>query len=101
MAARVGVEPTTLRLKAIDSINAPPCPTYMYIYVYIRIYIYIYIYIYVCIYVCMFVYIYAGERWDADKFIWGDRGERVKKPKRTLWKKILRYITQYYVSTLM
>jgi len=49
----------------------------------------------------MFVYIYAGERWDADKFIWGDRGERVKKPKRTLWKKILRYITQYYVSTLM
>ena len=27
MAARAGVEPTTLRLKAIDSIKAPPCPT--------------------------------------------------------------------------
>src|SRR6218665_3387683 len=27
MAARAGVEPTTLRLKAIDSTNAPPCPT--------------------------------------------------------------------------
>ena len=27
MAARVGVEPTTLRLKAIDSTKAPPCPT--------------------------------------------------------------------------
>src|SRR6218665_1758228 len=26
MAARAGVEPTTLRLKAIDSTNAPPCP---------------------------------------------------------------------------
>src|SRR6218665_1972529 len=25
MAARAGVEPTTLRLKAIDSTNAPPC----------------------------------------------------------------------------
>src|SRR6218665_2660813 len=28
MAARAGVEPTTLRLKAIDSTKAPPCPTY-------------------------------------------------------------------------
>ena len=27
MAARVGLEPTTLRLKGIDSINAPPRPT--------------------------------------------------------------------------
>src|SRR6218665_1747877 len=27
LAARAGVEPTTLRLKAIDSIKAPPCPT--------------------------------------------------------------------------
>src|SRR6218665_4076537 len=27
MAARAGVEPTTLRLKAIDSPKAPPCPT--------------------------------------------------------------------------
>src|SRR6218665_614422 len=27
MAARAGVEPTTLRLKAIDSTKAPPCPT--------------------------------------------------------------------------
>ena len=27
MAARVGVEPTTLQLKAIDSTKAPPCPT--------------------------------------------------------------------------
>ena len=27
MTARSGVEPTTLRLKAIDSITAPPCPT--------------------------------------------------------------------------
>src|SRR6218665_2787721 len=26
MAARAGVEPTTLRLKAIDSTKAPPCP---------------------------------------------------------------------------
>src|SRR6218665_3410872 len=26
MAARTGVEPTTLRLKAIDSSKAPPCP---------------------------------------------------------------------------
>src|SRR6218665_1744928 len=29
MAARAGVEPTTLRLKAIDSTKAPPCPTYV------------------------------------------------------------------------
>src|SRR6218665_3155113 len=28
MAARAGVEPTTLRLKAIDSSKAPPCPTW-------------------------------------------------------------------------
>ena len=28
MAARAGVEPTTLRLKAIDSTKAPPCPTF-------------------------------------------------------------------------
>jgi len=27
MAARVGVEPTTLRLKVIDSTNVPPRPT--------------------------------------------------------------------------
>src|SRR6218665_2722385 len=27
MAARAGVEPTTLRLTAIDSTKAPPCPT--------------------------------------------------------------------------
>src|SRR6218665_2260625 len=27
MAARAGVEPTTLRLKAIDSTKAPPCPS--------------------------------------------------------------------------
>src|SRR6218665_3925691 len=27
MAARAGVEPTTRRLKAIDSTKAPPCPT--------------------------------------------------------------------------
>ena len=27
MAARAGVEPTTLQLKAIDSTKAPPCPT--------------------------------------------------------------------------
>src|SRR6218665_2010781 len=27
MAGRAGVEPTTLRLKAIDSTKAPPCPT--------------------------------------------------------------------------
>ena len=27
MAARVGVEPTTLWLKVIDSAKAPPCPT--------------------------------------------------------------------------
>src|SRR6218665_3746938 len=26
MEARAGVEPTTLRLKAIDSTKAPPCP---------------------------------------------------------------------------
>ena len=29
MAGRAGVEPTTLRLKAIDSTKAPPCPTYV------------------------------------------------------------------------
>ena len=29
MAARAGVEPTALRLKAIDSTKAPPCPTIM------------------------------------------------------------------------
>src|SRR6218665_1089313 len=51
---------------------------YMYIYVYIRIYIYIYIYMYVCMYVYMFVCIYAGEPRDPAKFVWGDRGERVK-----------------------
>src|SRR6218665_2197943 len=28
MPARAGVEPTTLRLKAIDSTKAPPCPTW-------------------------------------------------------------------------
>src|SRR6218665_1228332 len=28
MAARAGVEPTTLRLRVIASTNAPPCPTY-------------------------------------------------------------------------
>ena len=27
MTARAGIEPTTLRLKAIDSTKAPPCPT--------------------------------------------------------------------------
>ena len=30
MAARVGVEPTTLRLKAIDSTKAPSRPRVMY-----------------------------------------------------------------------
>src|SRR6218665_2956156 len=30
MAARAGVEPTTLRLKAIDSTKAPPCPNTMH-----------------------------------------------------------------------
>src|SRR6218665_1688910 len=30
MAARAGVKPTTLRLKAIDSTKAPPCPTTSY-----------------------------------------------------------------------
>ena len=30
MAARAGVEPTTLRLKAIDLTNAPPGPTMTY-----------------------------------------------------------------------
>ena len=33
---------------------------------------------YVCMYVYMFVCIYAGEPRDAAKFVWGDRGERVK-----------------------
>src|SRR6218665_2523741 len=50
MAARAGVEPTTLRLKAIDSTKAPPCPTEIYIYIYIYTYklytIYIQVYIY-------------------------------------------------------
>ena len=32
MAARAGVEPTTLRLKVIDSTNAPPRPTLMEVY---------------------------------------------------------------------
>ena len=32
MAARAGVEPTTLRLKVIDSTNAPPRPTYIFVY---------------------------------------------------------------------
>ena len=31
MAARAEVEPTTLRLKAIDSTKAPPCPTILMI----------------------------------------------------------------------
>ena len=31
MAARAGVEPTTLQLKVIDSTNAPPHPTTFYI----------------------------------------------------------------------
>src|SRR6218665_210130 len=30
MAARAGVEPTTFRLKAIDSTKAPQCPTTMH-----------------------------------------------------------------------
>src|SRR6218665_3026667 len=30
LAARAGVEPTTLRLKVIASINAPPRPIYIY-----------------------------------------------------------------------
>ena len=29
MAARAGIEPTTLRLKAIDSTKVPPCPTFV------------------------------------------------------------------------
>src|SRR6218665_655645 len=37
MAARAGVEPTTLRLKAIDSTKAPPCPT-IHISGFIRVY---------------------------------------------------------------
>ena len=31
MAARAGVEPTTLRLKAIDSTKAPPCPLLLFL----------------------------------------------------------------------
>ena len=30
VAARVGIEPTTLRSKGIDSTNAPPRPTILY-----------------------------------------------------------------------
>ena len=33
---------------------------------------------YICMYVYMFVCIYAGERRDAAKFVWGCRGQRVK-----------------------
>ena len=29
VVARAGVEPTTLRLKAIDSTNVPPCSTWL------------------------------------------------------------------------
>ena len=29
-----------------------------------------YVYLYVCMY--MYVCMYAGERWDAAKFVWGD-----------------------------
>ena len=31
MVVRAGVEPTTLRLKAINSTKAPPCPTFIQI----------------------------------------------------------------------
>src|SRR6218665_1724912 len=49
MAARAGVKPTTLRLKAIDSTKAPPCPTKMYVCMYVCECI-------VCVYACSCVY---------------------------------------------
>src|SRR6218665_297735 len=49
MAAKAGVEPTTLRLKAIDSTKVPPCPmSHIHLYVCMRVY-----------YVCTYVYIYV------------------------------------------
>ena len=38
MAARAGVEPTTLRLRVIASSNAPPCPTCLVFLIYTVIY---------------------------------------------------------------
>ena len=39
MAARAGVDPTTLRLEAIDSTNEPPRPTYMHTCIYLSMHI--------------------------------------------------------------
>ena len=38
MVARAGVETTTLRLKVIDSTNAPPCPTSITPYSHLQLY---------------------------------------------------------------
>src|SRR6218665_592620 len=87
VAARGGVEPTTFRTDNLHLTNHAPIMCIciytciyiykyicIYIFIYIHIYTYMYVYIYVCIvymYVYMFVCIYAGERRNAAKFVWG------------------------------
>src|SRR6218665_2164079 len=52
MADRGGVEPTTLRLKAIDSTKAPPCPIYIHIH---------HAFIWLCLFVCLPVCLCIGQ----------------------------------------
>src|SRR6218665_2297652 len=59
MAARAGVIPTTLQLKAIDSTKAPPCPTIVYI-LYTQSYIHTYTYnIHTCLYTDIHIYMHT------------------------------------------
>ena len=71
MAARAGVEPTTLWLKAIDSTKAPPCPT-------IHIYIYLYLYKY--------IYIKLVRKEDRTKFNANPKGYRIIGPILCIYK---------------
>src|SRR6218665_1483543 len=50
VAARAGVEPTTLRLKAIDSTNAPPRPTTIYLFIHLSFHLSFHISIHLSIY---------------------------------------------------
>ena len=62
VAARAGVEPTTLRLKAIDSTKAPPCLTWSWGTIYDRVIIIIIIITIIIIKIIIIAFLYLFVR---------------------------------------
>jgi len=50
----------------------------MYVCMYICMYVCMYVCMYLCVYVHVLVCMYAGERRDTAKFVWGNGVQRVK-----------------------